>query len=330
MVLQSIKSVFAIMTLILVGFYFSGRKWFGKQGMDFLSTFTVEATLPFYMFYNIYNDIGSREALASLILKLPVTFILILLCVGLAAGAGFVLKVKEGRRNTFAAAAGFSNVVFIGFPVIQALWGDGITSIGVIYYISSTLLFWTVGVWLLQRDGKANGGKKAGFFSNLKAVVSPAVIGMFLGMAAIFFGIRVPDFVLKPLSMISQLTSPMALIFIGSVIRNMEPGSVRLEKDIVLALAMRFLMVPAASAVFLKLMPIPVEMRQVFFMLSTMPSMAQMGIMARQYDSDYEFACTVITLTTIISMLTIPVFMFIMQHFAIFDTGWTTFFLVAG
>lgn len=322
MVLQSIKSVFAIMTLILIGFYFAGKKWFGKPGMDFLSTFTVEATLPFYMFYNIYNDIGSREALTSLVLKLPVTFILILLCVGLAALTGTVLRVKPGRRNTFSAAAGFSNVVFIGFPVIQALWGDKITSIGVIYYISSTFLFWTVGVWLLQRDGKRAQKAGDGFFSNLKKVISPSIIGMLLGMAAIFFEIRVPDFVLKPLSMVSQLTSPMALIFIGSVIRNMEPGSIKLEKDIILALVMRFFMVPAASAVFLKLMPIPVEMRQVFFMLSTMPSMAQMGIMARQYDSDYEFACTVITLTTIISMLTIPVFMFIMQHFAIFNTGW--------
>jgi len=53
-------------------------------------------------------------------------------------------------------------------------------------------------------------------------------------------------------------------------------------------------------------------------MLSSMPAMAQMGIMARQYDSDYEFACTVITVTTLISMVTIPVFMLLMQHFAFF------------
>ena len=71
MVLQSIKSVFALMTLILIGFYFSGKKWFGKPGMDFLSRFTVEATIPFYMFYNIYKDIGSRDALFSMVSRLP-------------------------------------------------------------------------------------------------------------------------------------------------------------------------------------------------------------------------------------------------------------------
>ena len=44
----------------------------------------------------------------------------------------------------------------------------------------------------------------------------------------------------------------------------------------------------------------------------------QMGIMAREYDRDYEFACTVITVTTVISMVTIPVFMYLMQTFVIF------------
>lgn len=318
------------MTLIGIGFYFAGKKWFGKPGMDFLSTFTVEATLPFYMFYNIYNDIGSREALLSLIGKLPVTFLLILLCIGLAAAAGAVFRVKPGRRNTFVAAAGFPNVVFIGFPVIQALWGDGITSIGVIYYISSTLLFWTVGIWLLQRDGKRAKEENQGFFSNLKMLISPPIMGMVLGMAVIFLEIQVPDFVLRPLSMISQVTSPLALVFIGSVIRNMDIKTIKLGRDLFAALGMRFVIIPAACIVFLNLMPISTEMKQVFFMLSTMPAMAQMGIMARQYDSDYEFACTVITMTTIISMLTIPVFMFIMQHFAVFDTGWTAFVFMAG
>ena len=85
MVIQSIKSVFAIMMLIFTGFYFTGKKWFGKPGMDFLSKFTVEATLPFYMFYSIHRDIGTRKGLIELFSKLPVTFCLILFILLLAA-----------------------------------------------------------------------------------------------------------------------------------------------------------------------------------------------------------------------------------------------------
>lgn len=135
MVLQSIKSIFALLILIGMGFYFAGKKWFGKNGMDFLSKFTVEATLPFYMFYNIYRDLESRERLLFLITKVPYVFALILMCVCLAAVTAKVCRIREDRRDTFIVAAGFPNVVFIGFPVIQALWGEGITSVGAIYYI---------------------------------------------------------------------------------------------------------------------------------------------------------------------------------------------------
>ena len=134
-----------------MGFYFAGKKWFGKNGMDFLSKFTVEATLPFYMFYNIYRDLDSRERLLFLITKVPYVFALILMCVCLAAVTAKVCRIWEDRRDTFIVAAGFPNVVFIGFPVIQALWGEGITSVGAIYYIASTVLFWTLGIILLQR-----------------------------------------------------------------------------------------------------------------------------------------------------------------------------------
>ena len=316
MVLQSIKSVFAIMTLILLGFYAAGKKWFGKPGMDFLSKFTVEATLPFYMFYNLYRDIGSREALFALVLKLPVTFGLILMCIALGAVVAAVFRVKEGRRYTFVVASGFSNVVFIGFPVIQALWGENITSVGVIYYISSTLLFWTVGISLLQRDGKKGSG--GGFLANLKKILSPPIVGMICGICAIVLGVQVPDFIMKPLSMIAGVTSPLALIFIGSVIRNMDFKSLKFGRDLYLALTMRFVVLPVASALYLRMMPVPGEMKQVFFMLSTMPAMTQMGIMSRQLESDYEFACTVITATTIISILTIPMFMYLMQTFSVF------------
>ncbi len=318
MVLQSVKSVFALLTLIGIGYYFTGKPWFGKQGMDFLSKFTIDVTIPFYMFYNIYKDIGTKEALFELVYKLPVTFFLIVVCLVLTWVFGAVMHVDRCRKNTFVVAVGFSNVVFIGFPVIQALWGEGITSVGVVYYISSTILFWTVGVWLLRRDGRSESAKGGAFPGNLKQLFSPSIIGMLLAMAAIVAGIRLPDFVLTPLSMISGVTSPSALIFIGSVIRNMDRSAIRSGKDIYLALIMRFILTPVIAALFLRPMPVSTEMKQVFFVLTAMPSMTQMGIMAKEYESDYEFACTVVMLTTIIGMLTIPLYMFIMQTFRIF------------
>ncbi len=318
MVIQSIKSVFALMTIISLGYYFAGKPWFGKTGMDFLSKFTIQATIPFYMFYNIYKDVGTRENLFALVMMLPVTFGVTIMCIGVGALASKLFRVSEKRSSTFIAASAFSNVVFIGFPVIQALWGEEVSTIGVIYYIANTVTFWTIGIWLLQRGKVEPVAGKSQFVENLKKLINPPIVGMVCGILVVLVGIELPDFVQKPLTMISGVTSPLALFFIGSVIRNMDKSSMAFGRDLFAALATRFVLIPVASVLFLRVMPVSVEMKQVFFMLSTMPAMTQMGIMARQYDSDYEFACTVITMTTIVSMMTIPVFMYIMQTFAVF------------
>ena len=171
MVLQSIKSVFALMTIIGLGYYFTGKPWFGKSGMDFLSKFTIQATIPFYMFYNIYKDVGTRENLFDLIRKLPVTFGVTLLCILVGAIVAKLFRVDPKRKNTFIVASAFPNVVFIGFPVIQALWGDGITSIGVIFYIANTMTFWTLGIWFLQRGKNLENNGKNQFVENLKKML---------------------------------------------------------------------------------------------------------------------------------------------------------------
>ena len=286
--------------------------------MDFLSKFTVQVSVPCYMFYNIYGDIESRRALLELAVKLPVTFGAILLNLAVTAVAAGILKIGEGRRSTFVAAAGFSNVVFIGFPVIQSLWGEEITSIGVIYYISSTLLFWTLGIRLLQKDSRLPEKGGSSFSESLKKILSPPVAGLLAGIVVVMLELRIPDFILEPMGMLKSVTSPLAMVFIGSVIRNMDIRHMKFGRDLYAALGMRFLVLPVVTAVFLRAMPVPGEMKEVFFVLSTMPSMTQMGIMAKEYESDYEFACAVITGTTIISMLTIPVFMYIMQTFHVF------------
>lgn len=138
-------------------------------------------------------------------------------------------------------------------------------------------------------------------------------------MAAVFFRIEVPDFILKPLSMISGVTIPVGTCVYRK--RDPEHGNIIDQDRKRYRCGGPYAVYHGARrppVVFLRLLPVTQEMREVFFMLTVMPAMAQMGIMAREYDRDYEFACTVITVTTVISMVTIPVFMYLMQTFVIF------------
>ena len=185
-----------------------------------------------------------------------------------------------------------------------------------IYYMANTILFWTIGVYLLRCDSGEN--VKLVSLEGLRKILSPPIIGFLIGVVIVVLNIELPEFIFTPLEMLKQTTTPMAMIFIGSIISNADFKSMKLSKDLALILIVRFIVSPIFMAVVCMLLPIDQMMKQVFFVLATMPAMTQLGIMSKESDSDYEFASVVVAVTTTVSMVAIPVYMYIISTFHLF------------
>ena len=89
-------------------------------------------------------------------------------------------------------------------------------------------------------------------------------------------------------------------------------------RDLRVLLPYKYLFSPVLAACVCWLLPVTPFMKQVFFIQASMPAMAQLPIMAKELDSDYEFASVVTALTTTISILTVPLYIFLMEHTGIF------------
>lgn len=316
MVFHAIESVLSLLLLILLGFWLTGQKWFGPAGASVFSKYALKVAIPCYMFYNIRSTCPTRGDLAQLFAALPIPVLIILasLVLGLILAKAF--RVERARRGVFLNVVTFSNAVFVGFPVVTSVLGDASLPDAMVYYMANTLLFWTLGVWLLRRYGASGEGQTAA--QAVKGIFSPAILGLLAGIASILLDVPVPVFLMKPITMLKETSVPMAMIFIGSVIRTTDFRAARLGRDLALVLAMRFVAVPLCVAVLVQALPIDGLMKQVFFLLSTMPAMTQLGIMAKETDSDYHFAAVLIGLTTAVSLCAIPLFMALMSHFQLF------------
>ena len=97
------------------------------------------------------------------------------------------------------------------------------------------------------------------------------------------------------------------------MIRNSDIKHMQLSRDLVAVVLMRFLMLPALVGLLVAALPLDPLMRQVFFLLSAMPAMTQLGVMAKESGSDYAFAAVLITVTTAVSMVVIPLYMALIQ-----------------
>ncbi len=127
----------------------------------------------------------------------------------LALAVAKFLKLKDGMFALFVICSFYGNTGYIGFPLNVIVLGSG--SLGIAAFISTihTLVVFTIGIYLLKRytGSKVEAGKL-----HKLPVLWAALLGV------LFSWVAIPDLIRLPLSLISDSTSPLALLATGAMI----------------------------------------------------------------------------------------------------------------
>ena len=121
--------------------------------------------------------------------------------------------MRQDRRGLFISMFFNSNTIFVGLPINQALFGDASIPYVLIYYMCNTTFFWTLGTYLIQRDGE--GEAQFDLKTSLEKVFSPPLMGFLLGLVLVMLHIKFPAFLASDLQYLGNLTTPLSMIFIG-------------------------------------------------------------------------------------------------------------------
>lgn len=313
--LSALQSVFSVILMIALGFILAKRKWFEGNSSALISRLVVSVALPAYMISNLMGGYD-RQKLLSMLPGLPVPFIAMTGSFAIAWGLAFVLGIKKGRRGTFTAMFSQSNAVFIGLPVCLLLFGDESLPFALLYYIANTTLFWTLGTYGIARDGAILSGRPNPSLvsaEGLKRIFSPPLLGFLAAVIMILVGITLPKSIMDLCKYLGNMTTPLSMLFIGSVISRVEWKKLKLEIDLVFVLAGRFLITPLFVYLLVRGQDLPLLMKQVFLLQAAMPTMTQVPILAANYGADSEYAGLGTSLTTVLSIISIPVYMSIVE-----------------
>lgn len=151
--LTSISGILVILGMILVGFVMGEKGWFDDKSRGLIAKLVTQIALPCYMLYTITQRFTATDLLKMLPeLRFPALSMVILL--GIATAVAGIFAVKKERRGLFISMFFNSNTIFVGLPINQALFGDASIPYVLIYYMCNTTFFWTLGTYLIQRDGE--------------------------------------------------------------------------------------------------------------------------------------------------------------------------------
>ena len=307
--LRSISGILVILGMILVGFVIGEKGWFDDKSRGLLAKLVTQVALPCYMLYTITQRFTAADLLKMLpALRFPALSMVILL--GIATGVARIFAVRQDRRGLFISMFFNSNTIFVGLPINQALFGDASIPYVLIYYMCNTTFFWTLGTYLIQRDGE--GEAQFDLKTSLKKVFSPPLMGFLLGLVLVMLQIKLPAFLASDLQYLGNLTTPLSMIFIGLSVSHVGVKQLVLGKDQLLILFGRFLVAPLLMATIVYWAPLPILMKQVFIIQSAMPVMTNAPVVARLYGADSDYAAVMVTETTLATMLVIPILMLLM------------------
>ena len=295
-----------LLLAMAIGFYLFKRDVFNPEINKKLSYLVVTITSPLLTLYSISTV---EEGSADVVIRI---FLAGIACYGVFVVLGWLFtklfRVPMGLRAVYMCFLIFSNNTFMGFPVVQSLYGDSAVFYITIFNMPYNVLFYSLALYLLGRDAALEeGGAVRQKFSPGK-LINPGIIAA-LGALLIYFAhLRLPDLFYSCCGFIGNLTPPLSMILIGSSLAAASLGDMKSEKKrLAPAMVMRLAVIPAVVWLLLHAVIADVRLINICTIGAAMPVGSMVAMGAAPYARQSRAANIGVALSTILSILTIPV-----------------------
>jgi len=289
---------------ILCGFLLTYLKVISREGIPSLAKIAMNAFIPAMLFQTLsQSDISAHFDLrlwGSYYTGILLNFALIFFV------ARAWLKAKTDEAAITAMGGVFSNIVLLGIPLVQAVYGEeGLVPLLIVLSIHPlTLLGLTILIVEGARSGDGHWLPKV-LRSVLRVLKNPIIIAIVLGVLASLSGIRLPEMIDGTLERFKTAGPTIALLLVGA---GLYGQSVRgnISASLLCTVAKMFIQPALVFSVGHFIFDLPPLWLTIVTLVAALPSGANVAILAGSYNVCIDRSSTTILITTIVSMITLP------------------------
>lgn len=221
-----------------------------------------------------------------------------------------VLPVGDEHKNLIQFVTLFGNVGFMGFPVMEALFGRESLFLASVFNLPFNFIIFTYGV-LLLRGG--SGSKNREPLAWKEIVFTPIMVSLVLAFGLFVGNIRLPLPVLGFLDLLGGITTPLSMITVGIMLARVSIRQSLLQKPLWWMAVGRLLIAPAVVILLGLVLPVTPQTLWTAALLTAMPAAANTPILAAEHGGPHEAASQVVLLTSLLVFLTLPVIIIAMS-----------------
>ena len=287
--------VLVLFLIMAAGYYARRRKFIDATTNRGITELILNVTLPMMVVVSFTFDFN-REMLSTAMKLLMVSFGL---HVALYFISGlFFRRHPQETRSVLRFMTIFSNSAFMGYPVLQSLYGKIGIFYASIFGVPFTIALWSLGVMLFTGEKGPQALKKA--------LINPGVLAVVAGLVIFIGSIKLPPPLLKACELVGSTTTPLSMIVVGATLADTRLRDLFSGLAIYYGSAVRLLLVPLLVLAVLSLLGIKGMVLGICVVSMAMPAAANTAMFAEKYDGDTQLASRCIFLSTALSLLTIP------------------------
>lgn len=296
------QQVLVLCCLMALGFICNKIHWLDAKAVKSITNIVL-----FFVTPCVIIDSFSRDVDPSLISGLIVTAVIAFFTFGFSiAFAHLCIKDKDKDiERVYRYASIFGNCGFMALPLEHAVLGDIGTFYGTAFIAIFNLIVWTYGIWLMSGD-KANIKAKA-LFTN------PGLIGAVIGILLLVTGFRFPSVISTTIGYMADLNTPLPMIVIGYYLGNLSVKKIVSNKKQYLIAFYRLLLIPGVMLVIMHFAKVDPVVMVVSTIAASAPTAANTAMFATLYDKDAELGAQLMSVTTLLSLITLPLLVALAQ-----------------
>ena len=312
MIENVISRALQLLFIMIVGFYARKRKFIDREDVKTLARLLSNITNPLLIICSFQMPFDRGILNTGLIIfagGVAIHIITAVLCY-------FVFKSKDDPKEAvvYEMNTVFANCGFMGFPILTAIYGDKLGIMyGAFYNTVFNLFFWSYGIAMLNRRKKKKDGKSR--LDYKKLIFNPGIIATVVGFILFVAQVKIPDALLGGMDMVGDATFPLAMIIIGALIAKLDVKKAFNDFRLYVCAFLKLIAFPLATLAVCVLCNASTIVTQVLVVLSGMPSATLGAVFAEIYGTNPITAAKTVCITTIISVGTIPLLLYITSLF---------------
>ena len=293
------QTMLKLFLLLVLGFVLFKCHIFDEYTNKKISALIVNVASPMLIISSIAGVEGNDKSIVFLMIGAGILMYIGFIILGKIINRIFPFPKKDWP--VYECMVVFANTGFMGYPVLLDVFGQEAVFYASLIHMAFNFFVYTYAIMCLTK------GDDSEFKLNFKQLLTPGIVLIFIGILIYLFDIQLPSVLMDTINSVGSLTAPLSMMMIGSSlavypIKDSFTDLRRYVFDFV-----RLIILPFVTMIVCRLLHINPYYANITIITNAMPVGSMVLMLATQYNANIKIVTRNIVVSTLLSVITIPI-----------------------